>query len=207
MSIKKISKEQPEKFEFNSKKKLIMVGHNPGGVPEESNTTIKEDWNRHLDDLSFNALKESWGSYPEKYPGTHPIQLLYKALLDNTSLTEEDILSTNVYWKRSKSTELLKVDASLERSCKEGFMYNLEVHQPDCICFLGHASADMAGKWAKVNLTGGSYTYPWGNEQVIKFPPVKITEAIQQSVELLNRKDFENYSSIDLRIDGKIIVE
>ena len=45
------------------------------------------------------------------------------------------------------------------------------------------------------------------NEQVIKFPPVKITEAIQQSVELLNRKDFENYNIIDLRIEGKIVVE
>ena len=45
------------------------------------------------------------------------------------------------------------------------------------------------------------------NEQIIKFPPSNITEAIQQSVELLNRKDFENYNIIDLRIEGKIVVE
>jgi len=45
------------------------------------------------------------------------------------------------------------------------------------------------------------------NEQVIKFPPVKMTEAIQQSIKLLNRKDFENYKIIDLRIEGKIVVE
>jgi len=161
-------------FEFlTSKKRLMMVGHNPGGVPNESNTTIKEDWNRHLENPSFNALKESWGSYPKKYPGNHPIQLLYKAFLDKTSLTEEDILSTNVYWKRTKTTELLKVDNPLERSCREGFLYNVEVHQPDCICFLGHASADIAGKWSKVNLSGGSYTYPWGNEQIIKIKRMK----------------------------------
>ena len=45
------------------------------------------------------------------------------------------------------------------------------------------------------------------NSQIIKFPSNKITEAIQQSVELLNRKDFANYNVIDLRIHGKIVVE
>ena len=45
------------------------------------------------------------------------------------------------------------------------------------------------------------------NNQIIKFPPNKTTEAIQQSIELLSRKDFKNYNIIDLRIDGKIIVE
>ena len=32
-------------------------------------------------------------------------------------------------------------------------------------------------------------------------------DAIIKSVELLNRKDFKNYNIIDLRVDGKIIVE
>ena len=45
------------------------------------------------------------------------------------------------------------------------------------------------------------------NNQIIKFPPNKITKAIQQSVELLSRKDFDNYNIIDLRIHGKIVVE
>ncbi len=45
------------------------------------------------------------------------------------------------------------------------------------------------------------------NNQIIKFPASKIVEAIQQSVELLNREDFENYNVIDLRIHGKIVVE
>ena len=45
------------------------------------------------------------------------------------------------------------------------------------------------------------------NNQVIKFPASKIPEAIQQSVELLARKDFGNYNIIDLRIHGKIVVE
>jgi len=45
------------------------------------------------------------------------------------------------------------------------------------------------------------------NNQIIKFPANKIIDAIQQSVELLVRKDFVNYNVIDLRIRGKIVVE
>ena len=45
------------------------------------------------------------------------------------------------------------------------------------------------------------------NNQIIKFPSKKRKEAIQQSVKLLKRKDFENYKVIDLRMHGKIVVE
>jgi len=45
------------------------------------------------------------------------------------------------------------------------------------------------------------------NNKIIKFPYKNIEEAIKKSVELLDRKDFVNYKSIDLRVDGKIIVE
>ena len=45
------------------------------------------------------------------------------------------------------------------------------------------------------------------NDKVVKFPYGNIDEAIKKSIELLDRKDFENYDIIDLRIDGKIIVE
>ena len=45
------------------------------------------------------------------------------------------------------------------------------------------------------------------NGRVIKFPHNNVTYAIKKSLELLERKDFENYKIIDLRVDGKIIVE
>ena len=45
------------------------------------------------------------------------------------------------------------------------------------------------------------------NKQLIKFPSTKRDLAIEQSVELLNRKDFNDYKVIDLRIHDKIIVE
>ncbi len=45
------------------------------------------------------------------------------------------------------------------------------------------------------------------DNKIVKLPDKKILNAIQKSIELLNRKDFENYNVIDLRIHGKIIVE
>ena len=45
------------------------------------------------------------------------------------------------------------------------------------------------------------------NNKVIKFPHKKTDDAISKSIELLNREDFKKYNIIDLRVDGKIIVE
>tara|TARA_Y100000590_G_scaffold371992_1_gene434760 strand:+ start:16428 stop:17108 length:681 start_codon:yes stop_codon:yes gene_type:complete len=45
------------------------------------------------------------------------------------------------------------------------------------------------------------------NNQIIKFPPDKIIESIQQSVELLKREDFKKYNIIDLRLYDKVVVE
>jgi len=45
------------------------------------------------------------------------------------------------------------------------------------------------------------------NNKVIKLPYAASNKIIKKSVELLNRNDFKNYNTIDLRVDGKIIVE
>jgi len=45
------------------------------------------------------------------------------------------------------------------------------------------------------------------NDKIIKFPHKVTDKIIKKSIDLLNRKDFENYNIIDLRVDGKIIVE
>ena len=45
------------------------------------------------------------------------------------------------------------------------------------------------------------------SNQTIKLPPNKTADAIQNTIELLNRKDFKNYNIIDLRISGKIVAE
>jgi len=45
------------------------------------------------------------------------------------------------------------------------------------------------------------------NNKIIKFPYNNTENAIKESIELLDRKDFKNYNIIDLRVVGKIIVE
>ena len=45
------------------------------------------------------------------------------------------------------------------------------------------------------------------NKQMIKLPYNNVDKAIKQSSNLLMREDFKNYNIIDLRVDGKIIVE
>jgi len=53
----------------------------------------------------------------------------------------------------------------------------------------------------------GRWDLQLANNKMIKFPYNNIEEAIKKSIELLGRRDFEDYNIIDLRIDGKIIVE
>ena len=53
----------------------------------------------------------------------------------------------------------------------------------------------------------GRWDIQLANNKIIKFPHYNIEAAIKKSIELLERKDFENYNIIDLRVDGKIIVE
>jgi len=45
------------------------------------------------------------------------------------------------------------------------------------------------------------------NNKTIKFPYNITSDLIKKSIELLNDSDFKNYNIIDLRVDGKIIVE
>jgi len=45
------------------------------------------------------------------------------------------------------------------------------------------------------------------DNRTVKFPYNIDSKIIKKTIELLNRKDFQNYKIIDLRIDGKIIVE
>jgi len=53
----------------------------------------------------------------------------------------------------------------------------------------------------------GRWDLQFANDKIIKLPNDNVEDAIKKSIELLDRKDFENYNIIDLRVDGKIIVE
>ena len=45
------------------------------------------------------------------------------------------------------------------------------------------------------------------NNKIINLPHQNVDEAIIKSIKILDRDDFKNYNIVDLRVDGKIIVE
>ena len=53
----------------------------------------------------------------------------------------------------------------------------------------------------------GRWDLQLASGRLVKFPHRNIDYAIKKSIELLDRKDFENYNIIDLRIHGRIVVE
>lgn len=53
----------------------------------------------------------------------------------------------------------------------------------------------------------GRWDLQLANNQIIKFPHKKLEKAIQKSIKLINKKDFQSYNIIDLRTQGKIVVE
>ena len=53
----------------------------------------------------------------------------------------------------------------------------------------------------------GRWDIQFLNNKIIKFPYNNTDEVIIKAIELLNREDFKKYNIIDLRVDGKIIVE
>ena len=53
----------------------------------------------------------------------------------------------------------------------------------------------------------GRWDLELSDSRVIKLPHNLGSHVIKKTIDLLNRKDFQNYKIIDLRIDGKIIVE
>ena len=151
----------------------------------------------HLIDIDYLERIEVKKKYPDtiviKIYETEPVAILYKEK-DKYIL---DSLSNLIALKESlDEKELPKV-------------FGLEA-ETDFINFFNQLRSN---KFPKNKIK--SYTYfqinRWDlkliNDQVIKFPPEKREEAIQRSVELLDREDFKKYKVIDLRIDGKIVVE
>jgi len=53
----------------------------------------------------------------------------------------------------------------------------------------------------------GRWNLELSDNKIIKLPSDNVKDGITKSIELLNNNEFSNYKIIDLRVDGKIIVE
>jgi len=157
----------------------------------------KKDIENPLSGIEFLKKIEVKKKYPNsivvKIYETSPVGILFKKekkyLLDSSSNLisyRKDLDLNKLPAIFGKSAELYFVDF-FSKLKKNNFPYhrikNYYYHQ--------------IGRWDLQLL----------DDKLIKLPDDKIIKAIRKSNELLNRKDFENYSVFDLRIDDKIIVE
>ena len=157
----------------------------------------REDMEESLEEINFLEKIEVKKKYPNtiivKIFETTPIGILFKDktkyLLDSSSnlISFEDNMNFN------------QLPSIFGEGAENNFVY-----------FLNKLEINNFPKNKIKNfyyLQIGRWDLQLANNKIIKFPYNVTSNIIKKSVELLDRKDFENYNIIDLRVDGKIIVE
>jgi len=160
-------------------------------------TIKKKDIENPLKEIDFFKKIEVKKKYPNtiivKVFETKPVAFLYinkdKYLLDELS---------NLILIKDK-TDFSKLPSVFGKGAENNFIQFFDQLQKNKfpIKYVKNFYFYQIGRWDLQLL----------NDKTIKFPYNNIETAIRKSIELLNRKDFENYNIIDLRIEGKIIVE
>jgi len=157
----------------------------------------RKDIEDPLKEINFFEKVEVKKKYPNtiivKIFETQPTAILYKNkakyLLDSSS---------NLI-KFEKNMNFDKLPNIFGEGAKNYFMYffnqlkdnNFPIEKVNKFYFF------QIGRW-DLQLAGG---------KIIKFPNNNVVEAIKKSIELLGREDFKSYNIIDLRVDGKTVVE
>ena len=157
----------------------------------------RKDIEDPLKEINFFEKVEVKKKYPNtiivKIFETQPTAILYKNkakyLLDSSS---------NLI-KFEKNMNFDKLPNIFGEGAKNYFIYffnqlkdnNFPIEKVNKFYFF------QIGRW-DLQLAGG---------KIIKFPNDNVVEAIKKSIELLGREDFKSYNIIDLRVDGKTVVE
>ena len=137
----------------------------------------------------------------KKYPNTiivkifetKPVGILFKKntkyILDSSS----NLISIN------KNVDIDKMPSIFGEGAENNFIFffNILKNNKFNITRIKNYYYFQAGRW-DIELF---------NNKIIKFPENNTKEAVKKTIELLKRKDFKNYNIIDLRLNGKIIVE
>ena len=157
----------------------------------------REDIEESLQNVNFLKKVEVKKKYPDKITvkifETKPVGILFKDktqyLLDSSSnLIEID-----------KKKDLAKLPNIIGDNAEKNIINFLEQLE--------------ANKFPTNNIKNfyyfkiGRWDLQLSDNRTIKFPYNVNSKVIKKTIELLSRKDFQNYKIIDLRIDGKIIVE
>ena len=157
----------------------------------------RKDTEKLLKDIDFLKKIEVKKKYPNtlvvKIFETKPIAILFKSktkyLLDNSS----NLISI----KENMNFNQLPSVFGEEAESNFVYFFNQLENNNFPITKIKNFYYFQIGRWDLQLL----------DNKIIKFPHNKTEDAIKESIELLDRKDFKNYNIIDLRVDGKIIVE
>jgi len=157
----------------------------------------KKDIENPIEKINFLEKIEVTKKYPNtiiiKVFETKPIAIIFK----NKNKYLLDSSSNLIFFK--DSTNLNDLPSVFGEGAEKNFIYFLNQLRKNNfpIMQMKNFYYFQIGRWDLQLL----------NNKIIKFPYNNIDEAIIKSVELLDREDFKNYNIIDLRVDGKIIVE
>ena len=157
----------------------------------------KGDIEQPLKNINFLKKIEVEKKYPDtiivKIFESEPVAYLFK----NNNKFVLDSLSKLI--KFEKDMKLKKLPNIIGQNAEKNFLIFLKILEKNDF---------------PVNKVTNYYYFQIGRwdielmeKKTIKFPHNNVDNAVKKTIELLNRKDFENYNIIDLRIDDKIIVE
>ena len=156
-----------------------------------------EDIERSLEGIDFLKKIEIKKKYPNtliiKIVETKPIAIIFKGktkfFLDN--------FSNLIEFKNTINTE--KLPSIFGNNAESEFVSFFQQLKDNNFPFtkIKNYYYFQIGRWDLKLL----------NNKTIKLPHAASNKTIKKSIELLNRNDFKNYKIIDLRVDGKIIVE
>jgi cell division septal protein FtsQ len=157
----------------------------------------RKDIEKPLKNLNFLDKIEVKKKYPNtiilKIYETKPLALLYKDqkkyIIDSSSNLisfKENSIFTNLPLVFGKNVE-------------ENFIYFLNKLKSK------NFPIEKIIKYSYYQI--GRWDIELDSNKVIKLPYNKIEDAIVKSIKLLKHKNFKNYNILDLRMDGKIVVE
>ena len=158
----------------------------------------KEDIERPLKSIDFLDKIEVKKKYPNsitiKVFETKPVAILFKKnkkyLIDNNSKL--------ILYTEDKNFENLPTVFGGEEVEKKFMIFFKKLEKENfLISSIKNFYFFQIGRW-DIQLQ---------DDRIIKYPSENMLKSIQQSVEFLEREDFKKYNIIDLRIDGKVIVE
>lgn len=119
-------------FKTLKKGKYLILGLNPGGDPEEKDTSTIRDSLEKAKDNDYNAYYEDWNDGK-----VHPLQENLKAIAGTLGMDLRDICATNLIYTRSRGEKGVNWD-DLD-NCLRVLDKILEIVRPEIILTFGKA--------------------------------------------------------------------